>query len=156
MKSDVLSKTEICGYCGSRIMWNVDDKNFKFTKKDLECEDDYDYIVYCSNPKCKYHKHEYIFDMENPSFCLYNVEQEQLERKRYQELKGQVKIWIGQYDKNEFCELMKKGKLSTHNCPVYYKLLKDKPCDHNCINCWGKIYDKLKERINYELHRHTG
>ena len=109
--------------------------------------DGYDYIVYCSNPKCKYHKHEYIFDMENPSFCLYNVEQEQLERKRYQELKEQVKIWIGQYDKNEFCELMKKGKLSTHNCPVYYKLLKDKPCDHNCINCWGKIYDKLKERI---------
>ena len=66
--------------------------------------------------------------------CFTKAVKDELLNRNYEILKG----WY------EFCELMEKCKLSIHNW-VYYKLLEDKPCDYNCIHCWGKIYDKLKE-----------
>lgn len=142
-KSDILSSVEICGYCGSKIIWDIDDKDFKYTKEDKEREDEYDYIVCCSNSNCKYHKHEYIGDMEYPSFCQYKLEQEELERKHYIELKEQVKLWINDHGQ-DFSTKMSKGEITNHNCPIYYKLLKDNPCDYKCKECWDRIVDKLK------------
>ena len=34
MSKEKLSKSEICGYCGSKIMWDVEDDNFEPSEED--------------------------------------------------------------------------------------------------------------------------
>ena len=44
MSKEKLSKSEICGYCGSKIMWDVDDDNFEPSEEDKLHEDELTYI----------------------------------------------------------------------------------------------------------------
>ena len=144
MSKEKLSKSEICGYCGSKIMWDVDDDNFEPSEEDKLHEDEYDYIVYCSNPNCKYHKHTYIGDMDEISFSLYQLDYEEEALNEYNEKIEQIKLWINEYGK-DFRTLMSEGKITNINCPVSYNLRKDTRCDYKCKECWDNIVDKLNE-----------